>query len=309
MYDTRNLVKRAEKCVSCHVGDEIRNVDHELIASGHPDLVFDFETYTAMLPPHWRTAPSDGVGGRAWTVGQVVALRESLKRLARRTQQQAAPAWPEFAEFECFACHHDVNNIESSYYRRGEENRLQEGAPWDVSWRQQRGYPGVAGIPPWNPARYYVLRQVVQAIAPESRATLDQELSTVSTLMATVGASEPAQIAAAANRAAEMADALLAKVVGLQVNPELASTVLRNVTSDSASIGGAGPRVAEQAVMAIETFVPVARKSGKQLTQEPVITSALQKLSQVRVKPEEYDRAQFEQFATQMRAIHSFLTQ
>ena len=68
----------------------IRNVDHELIAAGHPDLVFDFETYTAMLPPHWRTAPSDGVGGRAWTVGQVVALRESLKRLARRTQQRAA---------------------------------------------------------------------------------------------------------------------------------------------------------------------------------------------------------------------------
>src|SRR5262249_55993054 len=84
MYDTRNLVKRAEKCVSCHVGDEIRNVDHELIAAGHPDLVFDFETYTAMMPPHWRTAPSDRVVGRAWTVVQVVALRESLKRLARR---------------------------------------------------------------------------------------------------------------------------------------------------------------------------------------------------------------------------------
>jgi hypothetical protein len=167
----------------------------------------------------------------------------------------------------------------------------------------------VPGIPPWNPARYYVLRQVIQAIAPESRATLDQELSTVSSLMAKVGASEPAQIAAAANRAAQTADSLLAKVAGLQVNPELASTVLRNVTSDSASIGGAGPRVAEQAVMAVETFVPVARKSGKQLTQEPVVTSALQKLSQVRVKSEEYDRAQFEQFAAQMRAIHSFLTQ
>jgi hypothetical protein len=309
MYDTRNLVKRAEKCVSCHVGDEIRNVDHELIAAGHPDLVFDFETYSAMLPPHWRTAPSDGVGGRAWTVGQVVALRESLKRLVRRTQQRDAPAWPEFAEFECFACHHEVNNIESSYYRRGDDGRLQEGAPWDVSWRQQRGYPGVPGIPPWNPARYYVLRQVVQAIAPESRATLDQELSTVSTLMATVGASDPAQIAAAANRAVQVTDSLLAKVASLQVNPALASTVLRNVTSDSASIGGAGPRVAEQAVMAVATFVPVARKSGKQLAQEPVVTSALQKLSQVRVKPEEYDRAQFEQFAAQMRAIHSFLTQ
>ena len=309
MYDTRNLVKRAEKCVSCHVGDDTRNVDHELIAAGHPDLVFDFETYTAKLPPHWRPAPSDGVGGRAWAVGQVVALRESLKRLARRTQQRAATAWPEFAEFECFACHHDVNNIDSTYYRRGEANRVQEGQPWDISWRQQRGYPGVAGIPPWNPARYFVLRQLVQALAPESRAILDQELNTVSTLMAKVGASDPAQIAAAANRAAQVAESLLSRVASLEMNPELASTVLRNITSDSASIAGAGVRVAEQATMAIETFVPVARKSGKPLAQEPVVMGALRKLSQAVEKPEEYDRQQFEQFATQMQAIHSFLTQ
>jgi len=309
MYDTRNLVKRAEKCVSCHVGDNTRNFDHELIAAGHPDLVFDFETYTARLPPHWRPAPSDGVGGRAWAVGQVVALRESLKRLARRTQQRAATAWPEFAEFECFACHHDVNNIDSTYYRRGEANRLLEGAPWDISWRQQRGYPGVAGIPPWNPARYFVLRQLVQALAPESRAILDQELNAVSTLMAKVGASDPAQIAAAANRAAQVAESLLSMVASLEMNPELASTVLRNITSDSASIAGAGVRVAEQATMAIETFVPVARKSGKPLAQEPVVMGALRKLSQAVEKPEEYDRQQFEQFTTQMRAIHSFLTQ
>ncbi len=52
MYDTRNLAKRAEKCVSCHVGDETRNVDHELIAAGHPDLVFELDTFTSILPPH-----------------------------------------------------------------------------------------------------------------------------------------------------------------------------------------------------------------------------------------------------------------
>ena len=309
MYDTRNLVKRAEKCVSCHVGDDTRNVDHELIAAGHPDLVFDFETYTAMLPPHWRLAASDGVGGRAWAVGQVVALRESLKRLARRTQQRAAPAWPEFAEFECFACHHDVNNIESTYYRRGEGDRLQEGALWEISWRQQRGYPGVSGIPPWNPARYIVLRQLVQAIAPDSRAALDQELTSISMLMAKVGATDPGQIATAANRAAQVADSFLAKMTTLEMNPELRSTVLRNITSDSASIAGAGARVVGQATMAIETFIPVAGKRGRPLTQEPTVMGALQKLSQIVAKPEEYDREQVEQFITQMRVIHSVLTQ
>jgi hypothetical protein len=61
--------------------------------------------------------------------------------------------------------------------------------------------------------------------------------------------------------------------------------------------------------MAIEIFVPVAKMRGKSLAQEPVITGARQKLLQVRAKPEEFNREQFEQFATQMRAIHSFLTQ
>jgi len=40
-----------------------------------------------------------------------------------------------------------------------------------------------------------------------------------------------------------------------------------------------------------------------------VVMGALRKLSQAVEKPEEYDRQQFEQFATQMQAIHSFLTQ
>jgi hypothetical protein len=309
MYNTRNLVNRAEKCVSCHIGDDTRSVDHELIAAGHPDLVFDFETYTAKLPPHWRTAPSDGVGGRAWAVGQVVALRESLKRLVRRSQQRAATAWPEFAEFECFACHHDVNNIESTYYRRGEQDRLQDGDQWEMSWRQKRGYPGVAGLPPWNPARSFVLLQLLQVIAPESSATLGQELSTISALMVQVGATDPAQVSAAAKRAAQMADSLLPKVTGLEMKPDVAHMVLRNITRDSASIASAGARVAEQAAMAIATFVPAARKSGKPLAQDPAVTGALQKLAQAVEKSDEYDREQFEQFVTQMQAIHSILTQ
>ena len=86
--------------------------------------VFELDTFTAILPPHWRNLQDEG-GGKAWVVGQAVALRESLKRLARRTQQRGATAWPEFAEFECFACHHEVTNVKSTYYRRGPDRRLQ----------------------------------------------------------------------------------------------------------------------------------------------------------------------------------------
>jgi hypothetical protein len=91
MYDTKNLVKRAEKCLACHIGTEGKSVDHEMIAAGHPDLLFELDTFTALLPPHWRKPKGDWLSARAWAVGQAVALWEAMKRLARRTQQVAAP--------------------------------------------------------------------------------------------------------------------------------------------------------------------------------------------------------------------------
>ncbi|MEO8035186.1 MAG: multiheme c-type cytochrome, partial [Acidobacteriota bacterium] len=36
MADLRQLPTRASSCLSCHLGDSKREVDHELIASGHP---------------------------------------------------------------------------------------------------------------------------------------------------------------------------------------------------------------------------------------------------------------------------------
>jgi hypothetical protein len=58
--------------------------------------------------------------------------------------------------------------------------------------------------------------------------------------------------------------------------------------------------------MAIQTFVPVAQKNGKSLQQEPRMKNAIDTLSQSVEKPAKYNP---QQFATQMRAIHSFLTQ
>src|SRR5262249_56943340 len=50
MYDTKNLLMRAEKCVSCHLA-----IDQELVAAGHPDLLaYELDTFSALMPPHWR---------------------------------------------------------------------------------------------------------------------------------------------------------------------------------------------------------------------------------------------------------------
>src|SRR5262249_28040996 len=57
MGDTRAV---AEQCVSCHVGSgsttgmKTRDVNHDLIAAGHPRLNFEFTAYLDNLPRHWK---------------------------------------------------------------------------------------------------------------------------------------------------------------------------------------------------------------------------------------------------------------
>ena len=52
--NTKNLVSRAETCVGCHVGSAIAEVNHDLIAAGHPRLNFEFSSYLSLYPKHWN---------------------------------------------------------------------------------------------------------------------------------------------------------------------------------------------------------------------------------------------------------------
>lgn len=110
LADTKSLAGRAAVCAACHVGTANANVDHDLIAAGHPALRFEFATYLANLPPHWdvakdrRDKPDFHV--QAWSIGQLVASACALELLAHRVNGKV---WPEFAEFECTACHHNLD--------------------------------------------------------------------------------------------------------------------------------------------------------------------------------------------------------
>lgn len=70
MRDLRNLYVRANTCVGCH-----QNVDAELLAAGHPQLIFELDGQSATEPRHWRERRTDH-GPAAWLTGQAAALRE-----------------------------------------------------------------------------------------------------------------------------------------------------------------------------------------------------------------------------------------
>jgi Cytochrome c554 and c-prime len=127
MIATSDLTSRAQACARCHVGapatsgSPAREVDHDMIAAGHPRLNFEFSAYQANMPHHWR----DDIGpdstadfpARAWAVGQIVSAQAALDLLRDRASRAVpdakvsrASVWPELSEYDCFSCHHDLRD-------------------------------------------------------------------------------------------------------------------------------------------------------------------------------------------------------
>jgi len=77
MRDLKNLYVRANTCVACH-----QNVDADLLAAGHPELLFELDGQSVSEPKHWREI-TNWSGAHAWYVGQAVALREMSWQLAK----------------------------------------------------------------------------------------------------------------------------------------------------------------------------------------------------------------------------------
>jgi hypothetical protein len=124
MHPMRDLGERAQTCAACHVGSGDRDVNHDLIAAGHPRLNFEFAAYLAVLPKHWdalaEQAADPAQQARAWAIGQAVSAKAALELLAHRAG--GSGPWPEFAELDCFSCHHDL--VAKSWRQQRDLRRL-----------------------------------------------------------------------------------------------------------------------------------------------------------------------------------------
>jgi cytochrome c5 len=138
---------RTDNCLRCHVGSRtqagiIRDVNHDLIAAGHPALLFDMSQAQFKLPAHWNVsdskrfrtdrhlkaikspplpsnkltpeklapefelaAPDEHYQARARVLAAVTRL--SMERHAASSAGRAP--WPELAEYNCDACHQSIH--------------------------------------------------------------------------------------------------------------------------------------------------------------------------------------------------------
>ncbi|HVL12979.1 MAG TPA: multiheme c-type cytochrome [Gemmata sp.] len=132
---------RAETCAGCHVGAPGRDINHDLIAAGHPRLNFDYATYLRGLPPHWTekdrtgekaTARPAGEIAHHWLVGRAATAAASCELLAARASDMAAP-WPELSEFDCYTCHH---NLRPAGFRDRVPNYSADRRPGSLFWNE-----------------------------------------------------------------------------------------------------------------------------------------------------------------------------
>lgn len=282
MYETKDLTRRSEKCLSCHLGTAEKSVDHEMLAAGHPDLYFELDSFSAVMPEHWKEPYDQDPwrGARAWAIGQVVQLREGLRQLERRAR---TGPWPEYAEMQCYTCHHALTKPEQS-------------------WRQQRGYPDRRpGNPPWNASRYAVLRSLARHVNADTAKQLESQVEDVAAQVAKLDSDRNA-VAQSASSAAQTTERLLQQLQSRNMDAAFVRRVQKQICADADYIAGQGERAAEQAAIALDSLHIAFSRSTKPESPDQA-HAAIQMLFQQVRNPAAYQPAAFSAQLKQLQRL------
>lgn len=296
MRDTRNVIQRSNLCLECHLGTKEKFVDHEMIAAGHPDLYFELDSFSVVMPRHWKV-PREAASGkpvedaswagvRDWATGQAVQLSAAMERLAWRANNQRddkKDVWPEYAELFCFACHHSLG-------------------PAKDSWRQEHGFEGRRpGDPPWNASRYVVFRYFAEQADSASAKELDRHMLTVSTEMSKLNPDRMV-VANAALATAPVAQQMANRLATMQYDQAVTLRMLQSITDNAENIAIADERAAEQATMALDSLYIAYCKNAKP-ANDAEVRASINALFQQLENPAAYNADQFASALRRLRPL------
>jgi hypothetical protein len=214
MRDLWDPAKRAKVCLSCHIGNhnEGKWVTHAMYAAGHPPLPsVEVATFSDAMPRHWQylkekkqlvqellkvnRAEAAFEQTHLVLLGGVVSLRETMNLLAAEADagsrnQESYPAWPELAQFDCYACHHELKT---------------------PSWRQRRGYAGRPGRPQMHAWPTELVKLALRYVGEDENA-LQSAMAPLNAAFDSQPFGNPSDIVAKATSVAQWADKLLQKL-------------------------------------------------------------------------------------------------
>ena len=132
LTDLGPLVRRAKVCAMCHVGSKDRDMNHDIIAAGHPALYFDMAVYHEAYPKHWRDNDQSDPDfrSRLWLAGQIAMADSELELLeSRACKSLPVSTWPELSNYQCNSCHFTLNGIPKAVESIGRELVVKGRAP------------------------------------------------------------------------------------------------------------------------------------------------------------------------------------
>ena len=261
MRDLADVSTRASTCVTCHIGDEEQPLLHRLYGAGHPRVSFELDTFTTLMPAHWKV-DSDYVERKgsydsvdAWWRGQLALAEASLKTRISPARSHTG-GFPEFTLFSCYSCHRTLT--------------LEE-------WRTatDRSHPGV---PTPNLAALVLTKEWLALTQPALVATFEEKLSIL----------QGEFMSEAAKQAATELLAVLAKLRQQAVRPltpEQRRALLRQLLTVGST--DAYYEIAEQVVMGAESTLASLPE------ERALLKSDLAHLYQLVDAPEGYQASPF----------------
>ncbi len=246
MTPTWQPAVRAELCLGCHQGDAEHPITHAMMAAGHPVLLFELDTFTALEPPHHdrdadyvqRKGPQDPA--RDWAVGQAMAADKLLQGVA--SGQIGHGLFPELVYFDCDACHHPVS---------------------DARWLPGRNAGTPAGTPPLADASMYWLGVWLSVAAPELAFEWQQKSAA---LQAATGGNREALQKAARQLQQFLRGQLLPAAQATQLDSARLLRLLKALTATASSPRAQDFLVAEQSAMAASVMSDALRQRGARVS-------------------------------------------
>ncbi len=237
MMDNRDFVLRAENCLRCHAG-----IDHKLLAAGHPDLVFELDTFSAVMPIHWKEKEK-WAGAKAWSIGQALSLQKSMERLKERS---LAKGRLDEVDMNCFSCHHNL---------------------YDLHWPIREDS---IGRPLWNPSRHAVFRHLLTLFFSEEEKEVLRSIMIIEQAFRET-TPDLARVATAAEANAKKMEALIPKLNQFSFDTRSVKLLIAAISGDRGLYEQGGFRTAEQGLMAVDALslaLPPEEPGRAKLRQE-----------------------------------------
>ncbi|MFA5684529.1 MAG: multiheme c-type cytochrome [Lysobacteraceae bacterium] len=236
LYPTEDPVKRAELCLSCHMGTADRMITHRIMGAGHPRLGFELDTFTWLPETVHYEIDDDYVqrkgefnGVRDWGIGQGIAAVTLLETLLDPRHGWDG-IFPELVLFDCHACH----------------KRMDSG-----SWAARPGTGLGPGVVRLNDANLVMFRHVLAAV---DRGAAQRIGERIRALHRATTENRDATAAAARTLIADIR-ALLPRVAETQFGSDSLGPILDSLLADAERGEYRDYAAAEQAAMAASSVI------------------------------------------------------